>query len=104
MGWKMDRELPKISIVAPAYNEEDGLAEFHRRLVAVLGGLDFSSEIIYVNDGSNDQSLQIMRQLQSIDDRVAIVNLSRNFGKEIALTAGLDHVHGEAAIVMDTDL
>ena len=100
----MGRNYPVISIVAPAFNEEDGLVEFHHRLTAVLNALQLSSEIIYVNDGSSDRSLQVMQQLHLTDSRVAVVNLSRNFGKEIALTAGLDHVRGEAAIVMDTDL
>jgi glycosyltransferase involved in cell wall biosynthesis len=94
----------ELSVVAPVHNEEGGLVEFHRRLAAVLDRLQMSSEIIYVNDGSRDGSLQILEQLRAGDSRVAIVNLSRNFGKEIALTAGLDHVRGEVAVVIDTDL
>jgi polyisoprenyl-phosphate glycosyltransferase len=101
---KMAYSAPELSVVAPVYNEEEGLAEFHRRLVVALDALDVSAEIIYVNDGSRDDSLQIMQQLYLADSRVTIVNLSRNFGKEIALTAGLDHVRGEAAVVIDTDL
>jgi polyisoprenyl-phosphate glycosyltransferase len=100
----MDVDAPKLSVVAPVYNEEDGLREFHRRLSATLDTLHESTEVIYVNDGSSDRSLQIMQQLRLGDARVTIVNLSRNFGKEIALTAGLDHVRADAAVVIDTDL
>jgi glycosyltransferase involved in cell wall biosynthesis len=100
----MANDDPELSVVAPVYNEEEGLGEFHRRLAVVLDMLRMSAEIIYVNDGSRDRSLRIMEQLHLSDARVAIVNLSRNFGKEIALTAGLDHVRGDAAVVIDTDL
>jgi glycosyltransferase involved in cell wall biosynthesis len=100
----MANSVPELSIVAPVYNEEDGLCEFHRRLSAVLDTLRVVSEIIYVNDGSRDRSLHVLRQLHQSDSRVAIVDLSRNFGKEIALTAGLDHARGAAAVVIDTDL
>lgn len=103
-GAKMAYNSPELSVVAPVYNEEAGLTEFHRRLVIVLNALDISSEIIYINDGSRDRSLQVMQQLHSIDSRVTIIDLSRNFGKEIALTAGLDYVRGAAAVVIDTDL
>jgi polyisoprenyl-phosphate glycosyltransferase len=97
-------ECGLLSIVVPVYNELDVLPEFHRRLSAVLESLSLRSEVIYVNDGSSDGSLQAMQTLQNGDARVAILSLSRNFGKEIALTAGLDHVRGNAAIVIDADL
>lgn len=93
-----------LSIVVPAYNEEDGLREFHDRLCAVLADIDMPAEIIYVNDGSTDGTLALVRRLKSEDARVAIVDLSRNFGKEIALTAGIDHAKGEAVVVIDADL
>jgi glycosyltransferase involved in cell wall biosynthesis len=73
-------------------------------LAAVLLEVNLASEIIYVNDGSTDFSLRTMLELRAADTRVAVVNLSRNFGKEIAVTAGLDHVSGQAAIVIDADL
>lgn len=95
---------PTLSIVVPVFNEAKVLPEFHRRLSAVLNALMESSEIVYVNDGSADASLQAMHNLRSSDTRVAIVNLSRNFGKEVAVTAGLDHARGAAAIVIDADL
>lgn len=93
-----------LSVVVPVYNEQDVLLEFHHRLSAVLDSLDLSAEVIYVNDGSSDFSLLALQKLRAGDARVAIVNLSRNFGKEIAVTAGLDRVYGEAAVVIDADL
>ncbi len=93
-----------LSVVVPAFNEATGLGEFHRRLAAVLDTLNAASEIVYVNDGSSDGTLALMQQLRADDGRITIVDLSRNFGKEIAMTAGLDHARGEAVIVIDSDL
>lgn len=91
-----------LSVVVPAYNEQEVLPEFHRRLSEALAKLSFSSEILYINDGSSDQTLKVIKDLH--DPRIAIIDLSRNFGKEIALTAGLDHANGEAVVVIDADL
>ena len=93
-----------ISIVVPVYNEADGIAEFHRRLAAVCARLQEQSEIIYVNDGSRDDSYAALQRLREDDAAVSVVNLTRNFGKEIALTAGLDHSSGDAIVVIDADL
>ncbi len=93
-----------ISVVVPAYNEEKVLPEFHSRLVAVLDGLKLASEVIYVNDGSRDGTLGVLDALRADDARIAIINLSRNFGKELAMTAGLDYARGDAAVVIDADL
>ncbi len=93
-----------LSIVAPAYNEEAGLDAFYSRLVDAVKGLDLELEIIYVNDGSQDGTLEVMNKQHENDSRITIIDLSRNFGKEIALTAGLDHVSGDAVVVIDTDL
>ena len=93
-----------ISIVVPAYNEQEVLRVFHERLSSVLAQLTAPVEVIYVNDGSSDGSLEVLRSLKESDDRVAILDLSRNFGKEIALTAGLDYASGDAVIVIDADL
>jgi len=93
-----------ISIVVPAYNEAEVLPEFHRRTVEVLAGLPGAAEIVYVNDGSSDATLEVLQTLRAGDRRVTIVDLSRNFGKEIALTAGIDHAVGEAVVVIDADL
>jgi glycosyltransferase involved in cell wall biosynthesis len=95
-----------LSVVVPVYNEEAVLPEFHRRLAATLDTLapSFAAEIVYVNDGSRDTSLAQMLELHRSDARVAVVDLSRNFGKEIAMSAGLDHARGDAVIVIDSDL
>lgn len=95
---------PMLSIVVPVYNEEDVLAEFHRRTRLVLDEIGAPAEILYVNDGSQDHTLAMLYELQETDPRVSVINLSRNFGKEIALTAGLDHSRGDAVVVIDADL
>jgi len=95
---------PDFSLVVPCYNEAAGLGEFHRRSAAVMEQVGGSWEFVFVNDGSRDETLRRLEQLQVEDPRVAVVNLSRNFGKEIALTAGLDHAAGQAVIVIDADL
>jgi len=93
-----------LSVVVPVYNEQDVLAEFHRRLGAVLDRLSLASEIIFINDGSTDGSLPALHSLRGRDRRIAILDLSRNFGKEAAMTAGLDHARGDAVVVIDADL
>ena len=95
---------PTLSVVVPVFNEEAVLAEFHRRLGAVLDALDLAAEIVYVNDGSADGSMPLLAALHARDSRVAVVDLSRNFGKEVAMSAGLDHACGDAIIVIDADL
>jgi glycosyltransferase involved in cell wall biosynthesis len=98
-------DAPVLSIVVPAYNEQEVLPEFHRRLAGALEGIGLSWEVVYVNDGSRDTTLEVMLGLQRDDPRAAVVNLSRNFGKEIALTAGLDHARATGAVVViDADL
>ena len=93
-----------ISVVVPVYNEEEVLPAFHKRTSAVLDSMSIAAEVVYVNDGSDDNTLAVLKDLRERDSRVAIVELSRNFGKEIALTAGLDHAKGSAVIVIDADL
>lgn len=93
-----------LSVVVPAYNEEEVLLEFHKRLSNVIDTMSIDAEIVYVNDGSNDNTLSVLQELREKDPRVAIVDLSRNFGKEIAMTAGLDHARGDAVVVIDADL
>ncbi|WP_353212059.1 glycosyltransferase family 2 protein [Rhodovarius sp.] len=96
---------PAISVVIPCYNEQEVLPEFHARITAAMEGIGLPFELVYVNDGSRDGTLALMLQAQAADGRVAVVNLSRNFGKEIALTAGLDHAAcSEAVVVIDADL
>lgn len=93
-----------LSVVVPAYNEEEVLSEFYKRLVLVLDLIEFPSEIVFVNDGSTDKTLEILTALAKQDERIAVLDLSRNFGKEVALTAGLDFAKGNAVIPIDADL
>lgn len=93
-----------LSVIVPAFNEEEVLPEFHRRLSAVLDDLPFDSEIIYVDDGSGDQTAEALHRLAAADSRVGVIELSRNFGKEIAVSAGLDAVCADAAVIIDADL
>jgi glycosyltransferase involved in cell wall biosynthesis len=93
-----------LSVVVPAYNEAEVLPEFHERISKVLNSMAMDAEILYVNDGSTDDTLKIMHDLQQSDQRVSILDLSRNFGKEAAMTAGLDHASGDAVVLIDADL
>jgi glycosyltransferase involved in cell wall biosynthesis len=94
---------PVFSVVVPMFNEADGAHALHGRLAAVMDRLG-AWEAIYVNDGSTDTTLPVLEAMRAADPRIALINLSRNFGKEIATTAGLDHARGQAVIVMDADL
>ena len=99
------KEQKKIlSIVSPAYNEAENLGEFYSRVINATDNLNLEIEIIYINDGSQDSTIDIITKQRQIDDRITIIDLSRNFGKEIALTAGLDYSSGDAVIVIDADL
>jgi glycosyltransferase involved in cell wall biosynthesis len=94
---------PVLSIVVPCFNEAAVLAAFHTRLQAVLDDL-LEWEVVYVDDGSSDSTRAEIEALYRLDPRVALVSLSRNFGKETAVTAGLDHAAGDAVVVIDADL
>ena len=94
----------ELTVVVPVYNEAPVIEDFHRRLVAVLDTLPIPAEVLYVNDGSTDGSTRLLRGFANADPRVVLLDFSRNFGKEIALTAGLDHAGGDAVIVIDSDL
>ncbi len=93
-----------LSVVVPAYNEFPVLEEFHQRISDVLGATGMSYEIIYIDDGSTDDTAVLLNRLRDEDPAVAVIELSRNFGKEVALTAGLDHARGDAVIIIDADL
>ncbi len=95
---------PKYSIVVPVFNEEEIIPEMHRRTSAMLDGLDGTSELILVNDGSRDRSLEIMRELAARDSRLKVISFSRNFGHQMAITAGIDYAAGDAVVVIDADL
>lgn len=100
----MDEQKPALSVVVPAFNEEAVLPAFHRRLSATLDGLRERVEILYVDDGSDDRTRAVLQRLRAEDGRVGLLELSRNFGKEVALSAGLHHARGAAVVVIDADL
>ena len=102
MSENKDKKL--LSIVSPAYNEAENIEAFYSRVLNSTSELNLEIEIIYVNDGSNDNTIEIIDQQCEKDERITVIDLSRNFGKEIALTAGLDHASGDAVIVIDSDL
>lgn len=93
-----------LSIIIPAFNESGNIKEIYRRLISALEHSKEKIEIIFVDDGSTDSTANIITQLNETDPRVGLIQLSRNFGHQAALMAGLDHAHGNAVIVMDADL
>jgi dolichol-phosphate mannosyltransferase len=95
---------PKYSIVVPIFNEQETVLEMHRRMAAVMDGLDGPVELILVNDGSRDGSLALLRDLAARDPRVKVLSFSRNFGHQVAITAGIDYAAGDAVVVIDADL
>src|SRR5215469_10602901 len=95
---------PLVSVIIPCMNEEPVIRETCSRLIAVLTPHEFTFELIFVDDGSRDRTLEILRELQLNDTRVRVVRLSRNFGHQAAITAGLEHAGGDAAAVIDADL
>ncbi|MFN3308102.1 MAG: glycosyltransferase family 2 protein [Anaerolineales bacterium] len=95
---------PQISVIAPVFNEVESLPEFYRRVKDVLDGLNLSWELLLVDDGSTDGSTDLIRQLAKEDGRVRTLIFARNFGHQLAVTAGLDHCCGQAAIIIDSDL
>ena len=102
----MDR---KISIIVPAYNEEASLDELYERLIASFNtmkekGQVSSYEIWFINDGSKDKTIEIIKELRQKDERICYVDFARNFGKEIAMIAGLDYATGDCVVFMDADL
>ncbi|GAC1359509.1 MAG: glycosyltransferase family 2 protein [Herpetosiphon sp.] len=101
---RMETTTPTLSIVAPVYNEAAGLNEFVLRLTTELQQLGESYEIILINDGSRDASLEVMRELHRADPHVKILSFSKNFGHQLAITAGADYARGHAVIVIDSDL
>lgn len=100
----MSESKPVLSIVVPFFNEEEVLSQFHARTKIVLDELMVSYEIVYVNDGSIDGSSKLVKSWIETGDKVSLIDLSRNFGKEAALVAGLDHCAGEFIVVIDADL
>lgn len=100
----MKENCVTCSVIASVYNEEEGIEAFYRELSAVLISLGITYEIIFVNDGSRDDSPALLKEIAQQDEKVKVVNFSRNFGHEAAMIAGIDHCCGEAVICMDSDL
>jgi glycosyltransferase involved in cell wall biosynthesis len=97
--------MKKISIIIPAYNEEESLPFLYERLEKLMNEINgYEFEVLFVNDGSKDKTIQIIKELRQKDERICYVDFSRNFGKEIAMLAGLDYAKGDAVIFMDADL
>ena len=93
-----------ISIVVPCFNEEEVLRSTNRRLIGVLEQLSLRFEILYVDDGSTDGTAEILHELQTLDERIRVIRFSRNFGHQMAITAGLEHAAGDAVAIIDADL
>ncbi len=97
--------MKKVTIIIPAYNEEEALPLLYERLTAVINKLsEYEFEMLFVNDGSKDKTIQIIKEFRAKDDRVSYVDFSRNFGKEVAMIAGLDYAKGDCVIFIDADL
>jgi polyisoprenyl-phosphate glycosyltransferase len=97
-------EGPELSVVVPLFNEEENLPELHRRLRAVLEEKALNCELVYVNDGSRDRTADMLEAIHVDDPRAVVVHLSRNFGHQAAVCAGIDRARGRAVVVMDGDL
>lgn len=95
---------PVFSLVIPVWNEQAVIPVLYERIVQVMDGLGERWEVIFVNDGSSDRSLELLMELHERDERVKVLSFSRNFGHQIAITAGFDYAEGDAVIVMDADL
>jgi dolichol-phosphate mannosyltransferase len=95
---------PEVSVVIPVFNEQENLPSLHARLTATLMSTGLRFEIIFVDDGSRDASVALLRGLAGDDPRVVVVELARNFGHQVAISAGLDHASGDGVMIMDADL
>lgn len=93
-----------LTIMIPLFNEEECINELYIQLDKVSNSLTCSCEFLFINDGSTDQTLELIKKIQHSDSRIAIVDLSRNYGKEIAMTAGLDYMKGDTLVIIDADL
>lgn len=98
------RSRPFISIIAPCFNEADNIDLFAQSLHKIVAGADFDYELVFIDDGSTDDTREKLIALSKAHDEIRVIVFSRNFGKEAAMTAGLDHAQGDAIIVMDVDL
>lgn len=97
--------MKKITIIVPSYNEEEALPYLYERLNTMMNNLNqYEFEVLFVNDGSKDKTLELIKEMRNKDSRISYVNFSRNFGKETAMIAGLDYATGDAVIFIDADL
>jgi len=101
---KKNTKKETISIIIPCYNEEEVVDICHQEVTTVIDTLPYNFEVIYINDGSTDKTFDKLIDIQKSDSRVVVLNLSRNFGKEAAMTAGIDNCTGDALIILDADL
>jgi dolichol-phosphate mannosyltransferase len=95
---------PTLSLVLPIFNEEAVIPELHARLQDFLGKLALDAEVVFVNDGSRDRSMELLRGIAAGEPRYRVLSFARNFGHQTAITAGLDYARGKAVVVMDADL
>ena len=97
--------MKKVTIIVPAYNEEEAIPYLYERLKEMMNSLEqYEFEVLFINDGSKDRTLELIKELRNKDNRISYVNFSRNFGKETAMIAGLDYTTGDCAIFIDADL
>ena len=99
-----ERRPQLLSVVCPAFNEAQNLAALHASLDRTLSGAGQAYELVFINDGSTDATLSVMRGLKARQANITLVDLSRNYGKEVAMSAGLDHARGDAVVIIDADL
>lgn len=105
MNKKGNMEMKNISVVVPCYNEEDVIELFYQKLINTLILLkNYSYEIVFVDDGSKDNTLKLLKELKLKDENIKIISFSRNFGKESGIYAGLENSSGDLVVVMDADL
>jgi len=101
---KRTRELRLISLIVPVFNEEDAIEGFYARILEALEPLGINLEVVFIDDGSSDGTRETLRNLNRRDQRVRVIGFTRNFGKEAALAAGIDHVRGDVVVPIDVDL
>ncbi len=101
---RAERPVPAVSLVIPVFNEEPNLDPLYERLEPVLEKLGQPYEVIFVDDGSRDRSIEVMRRLQAKHDAVRVIQLNRNYGQHAAVTAGLNHARGDVIVTLDADL
>src|SRR3954469_10772938 len=98
---------PELSLIIPIFNEEEVLPELHRRLSEVMSELEQSVrswEVVFIDDGSKDESLRLLKAMAAAEPRFKLLSFSRNFGHQLAITAGIDYAEGDAVVIIDADL